>query len=135
MPSVVSAFRRLRSGVLPGSSASTLGREWVKITMHFILLAVAVAVSALAVADDQAQKLIDTIVALQRRSKIFGANSRGSYASRHRPNRAPMPPSESSQDAFSGTFIWRKKRRFLVRQLPRRHPGPSENRAPDRGRA
>ena len=80
--------------------------------MHFILLAVAVAVSALAVADDQAQKLIDTIVALQAPLEDFRCEFEGIVRVASQTEPGSDAAVRESQDAFSGTFIWRKNGDF-----------------------
>jgi hypothetical protein len=74
--------------------------------MRFIV--VAVAVSALAVADDQAQKLIDTIVALQAPLEDFRCEFEGivHVASETAPGSDVVVG--ELHDSFSGMFLWRK---------------------------
>ncbi len=74
--------------------------------MRFIVLAVEV--WALGVADDQAQKLIDTIVALQAPLEDFRCEFEGivRVASETAPG-SDVVVSEL-HDAFSGMFLWRK---------------------------
>ena len=104
-----------------------------KLTMRFIVLAVAV--SALAVADDQAQKLIDTIVALQAPLEDFRCEFEGTVHVASQTAPGSDVAARERHDCVQRHVPLEKRRRFLVRQLPRRRPGPSENRAPDHGRA
>ncbi len=74
--------------------------------MHFIVLAVGV--SALGVADDQAKKLIDTIVALQAPLEDYRCEFEGivHLASQTAPGSDVAV--SGRHDAFSGMFLWRK---------------------------
>jgi len=74
--------------------------------MRFIVLAVTV--SALTVADDQAQKLIDTIVPLQAPLEDFRCEFEGivHVASQTAPGSDVAV--RERHDAFSGMFLWRK---------------------------
>ena len=74
--------------------------------MRFIVLAVAV--SALAVADDQARKLIDTIVALQAPLEDFRCEFEGIVRVASQTAPGSDVAVREQHDAFSGMFLWRK---------------------------
>ncbi len=74
--------------------------------MRFIVLAVAV--SALAVADDQAQKLIDTIVALQAPHEDFRCEFEGIVYVVSQTAPGSDVAVREWHDAFSGMFLWKK---------------------------
>jgi hypothetical protein len=77
-----------------------------KLNMRNIVLAIAV--PALAVADDQAQKLIDTIVALQAPLEDFRCEFEGIVHVASQTEPGSDVALRERHDAFSGMFLWRK---------------------------
>jgi hypothetical protein len=74
--------------------------------MHLIVLSLAFTV--IAVADDQAKKLIDTIDSLRAPLEDFRCEFEGTVRAASETAMGSHTATEERHDSFSGTFLWRK---------------------------
>jgi hypothetical protein len=72
------------------------------------LIVLSLAFTAIAVADDQAQKLIDTIDSLRSPLEDFQCEVEGTVRFASETSMGSQIATEELRDSFSGTFLWRK---------------------------